>query len=272
MSRNCVNSVTFSIVSQAAWAPELDTGASWSHWAQQPFVIADNGESHEPRVAEMPAMLRRRASFVGKMALEVAYRCLAGRTDIPAVFSSRHGECQRSVSLLDDLVRNTPLSPTSFSLSVHNAAAGLLSIARREQANHSALSSGQSGVDHALIEACSLLADGAPEVLVVIYDGVLPEIFKQYRDSDDQAFAWAWLIRSVDELETTELSEQDVENSRNIVSLSWEPHNIPDFAKIAIHSVRRQPAGLEVLEFHLRKDRELQRIVEHQCWHWRHHD
>ena len=35
-------------------------------------------------------MLRRRAGFLGKMALEVAYQCLGQRIDVPTVFSSWH--------------------------------------------------------------------------------------------------------------------------------------------------------------------------------------
>jgi hypothetical protein len=80
-------------------------------------------------------MLRRRAGFLSKMALEVAYQCLGEQIDVPTVFCSRHGEAARSVDLLLDLAKGEPLSPTSFGLSVHNATGGLFSIARRDHAN-----------------------------------------------------------------------------------------------------------------------------------------
>ncbi|MQQ99354.1 3-oxoacyl-ACP synthase [Glaciimonas sp. GS1] len=237
-------------------------------WAQQPFFIdhVQNGRT-EPEVAAMPAMLRRRAGFIGKMALEVAYRCLAGRTDVPVVFCSRHGECQRSVALLTDLVRDEPLSPTTFSLSVHNAAAGLLSIGRHDQANHCALSGGDSGVEYGVIEACSLLADGASEVLIVVYDGILPEVFLQYQDNSEQPFAWAWLISSA-------------ENHNDVFSLSWGADTTDADGLSNLQTVEqkaRQPAGLDVLRFQLNchsqqaKHNELIRIVDHRRWHWRHH-
>ena len=119
-------------------------------------------------------MLRRRAGFLGKMALEVAYQCLGQRIDVPTVFSSRHGEASRSVDLLLDLAKGVPLSPTSFGLSVHNATGGLFSIARTDHANSIALAAGQSTVEHAVIEACGLLAEGEPAVLLVAYDCPLP--------------------------------------------------------------------------------------------------
>lgn len=253
------------IAAHAAWAPGLETDAAWHLWAQNRFFIQG---ATEPRVLSMPAMLRRRAGSVGKMALEVAYRCLNGRVGVPTVFCSRHGECMRSAELLQDLVNELPLSPTAFSLSVHNATAGLLSIARHDQANHSALSAGNSGVEHALIEACGLLADGAVEVLLVVYDGLLPTEFSEFKDCDDQAFAWAWLIK------------RPVTNGAHTISLTWESSENP-LARNDICQVDNlqtaapgtsQPAGLDILAFQLRQDRELIRLVENRRWHWQYGD
>lgn len=264
MSRDrAINGVQFSIEAHAAWAPGLETDADWRTWARSRFVI--QGDS-EPRVLSMPAMLRRRAGAVGKMALEVAYRCLDGRIDVPTVFCSRHGECARSVELLQDLVKEVPLSPTSFSLSVHNATAGLFSIARHDHANHSALSAGNSGVEHALIEACGLLEDGAAEVLLVVYDGLLPDEFSEFSDCEDQPFAWAWLIKLPDE------------NSVDTVSLTWDAmENHPTEDNVCQHNKTAtvvenifQPAGLDILAFQLRHDRELLRLVHNRRWCWQH--
>jgi hypothetical protein len=61
-----------------------------------------------------------------------------------------------------------------FGLAVHNASAGLFSIARADRANHIALAAGPATIEHAVIEACGLLADGAPMVLLVACDAPLP--------------------------------------------------------------------------------------------------
>ena len=263
MSRNqAFKGIQFSIASHAAWAPGVETDADWLAWANSNFLIQGTSE---PRVAAMPAMLRRRAGFIGKMALEVAYRCLNGRAAVPTVFCSRHGECARSVELLQDLVRDLPLSPTSFSLSVHNATAGLLSIARQDQANHSAVSAGNSGVEHAVIEACGLLADGASEVLLVVYDGLLPHEFQEFKECEDQPFAWAWLIQPAQE------------GAANTISLTWESavnHSAGDNVTAVVKESAAkflQPAGLDVLGFQLRQDRELIRVVDDRRWYWRCH-
>ena len=115
--------VSFSIARHAAWAPGLTTAEEWAQWAQAPFAIAAGAE---PGVKMMPPMLRRRAGPLGKMALEVAYQCLDGRSDVPSVFCSRHGEVARAVDLLTDLAHGEPLSPTAFGMAVHNATADLV--------------------------------------------------------------------------------------------------------------------------------------------------
>jgi Beta-ketoacyl synthase, N-terminal domain len=251
--------VKFSIASHAAWAPGLGTAAAWLTWAERPYVIAGEGEA---AVAAMPAMLRRRAGFIGKMALETAYRCLDGRVGVPTVFCSRHGECGRSVELLADLAEGQPLSPTSFSLSVHNAAAGLFSIARQDQASHAALAAGHAGVEHAVIEACGLLADGAPEVLLVTYDGILPELFHAFQDCQEQPFAWAWLLQAA------------TDESNDVIGLSWESRDEGDANAMTQESSSaepgsaRQPGGLDVLAFYLQRQPALLRVAGAQHWHW----
>nr|WP_308600692.1 beta-ketoacyl synthase chain length factor [Massilia sp. Dwa41.01b] len=182
------NEVSFSIARHAAWAPGVTSSARWSEWAAQPWRI-EPGEG--PKLAAMPAMLRRRAGLLGRMALEVAYDCLGQEADVPTVFCSRHGEVGRAIGLLQDLARGEPLSPTAFGLAVHNASAGLFSIARADRANHIALAAGSASVEHAVIEACSLLADGAPSVLLVACDEPLPALLSSFEDCDEQPYAFA---------------------------------------------------------------------------------
>ena len=240
--------VSFSVESYAAWAPTVETKEAWLGWANANYVIS--GDVAAP-VQAMPPMLRRRAGFLGKMALEVAYECLGQRVDVPIVFSSRHGEASRSVDLLLDLAKGMPLSPTSFGLSVHNATGGLFSIARSDHASTIALAGGKSTIENAVIEACGLLAEGDSAVLLVAYDCPLPIPYSAFQDCDEQPFAWAWLMRPP---------------ADEVVSLTWSDalqHSAPSFARL--------PAGLEVLRFYLRKDPALERICDTRRWLWSRH-
>jgi len=237
--------VSFSVITDAAWAPGIETEGAWLVWAKSASII--EGEAG-PAVKFMPPMLRRRAGFLGRMALEVAYRCLGTKVDIPIVISSRHGEAARSVDLLLDLANNRPLSPTSFGLSVHNAIGGLFSIARADHANNIAIAGGKSTIEYATIEACGLLAAGAPAVLLISYDCPLPPVYSAFKDCKEQPYAWAWLMQPP---------------ADKVISLSCVVG-----AKDDPPTVDRLPPGLEILRFYLRQDRLLERICGQRKWLW----
>lgn len=217
-------------------------------------------------------MLRRRTSPVGKLALETAYGALAATPsspsddastttaalDIPVVFASRHGECARSVELQMALAEAAPMSPTAFSLSVHNANAGLFSIARGSQANTVAIAAGQSTVEHAVIEACGLLADGARQVLLVVADAPLPTLFSDFSDEHEEPCGWSWLIQAADEHEALPT-----------LSLQWQ--QAQPAGDVAAHAGTIAGAAA-VLRFFLDADAsDLQRQADGRRWHWIRH-
>lgn len=239
------SSVHFSVGSEAAWAPGVETRDAWQAWAKDSLSI---GSGTPPALHAMPAMQRRRVGFLGRMALEVAYECLGDRSDVPTLFCSAHGEVSRSVDLLHDLALNEPLSPASFSSSVHNAAAGMFSIARGDKANNIALSARQTTIEHGVIEACGLIADGEKAVLLVVYDCPLPSVYDSFRHSDEQPFAWAWLIEPP---------------QRDVISLAWS-------ARTGAEPTQEDslPGGLQILRFYLRKDGGLERMCGRQRWQW----
>ena len=239
--------VRFSIARHAAWAPGVTSSEQWSAWAREPWPIV---AGEEPKVAAMPAMLRRRAGFLGRMALEVAYACLGQDADVPTVFCSRHGEVGRAIGLLGDLARGEPLSPTAFGLAVHNASAGLFSIGRADRANHVALAAGAATLEHAVIEACGLLADGAPMVLLVACDEPLPALLAGFEDCDEQPFAFAWAM---------------VPAGERPLRLSWCAAGAQP--QLASHPATT-PGALEVLRFQLRSGAPLERLAGACRWTW----
>ncbi len=183
---------TFSVEAWAAFAPGLEGEAAWRAWARDPWL--PQGDDM-PVLAEMAPMQRRRVERLGRAALQVAWRCQSDeQRDIPLVFASRHGDILRSHAMLEELARDQPLSPTSFGLSTHNAIAAQYSIARVLEGNYSVVSAGRASAEAAIIEAQGLLADGAPAVLVVMYDGPTPDDYRRYRDEPETLYAWAWRV------------------------------------------------------------------------------
>ena len=182
----------FSVEAWSAFAAGLEDEIAWREWARAPWLPSGDAM---PALAEMAPMQRRRVERLGRAALQVAWRCQGDDADdMPMVFATRHGDLDRTHRMLGELARGEPLSPTQFGLSTHNAIAAQYSIARGLQGNYLAVSAGRATPEAAVTEALALLADGAPAVLVVVYDDVLPGDYAEYRDEPDALHAWAWRI------------------------------------------------------------------------------
>jgi len=143
-----------------------------------------------------PVLLRRRVSALGQQALSAAWRVQEDRR-MPLVFASRHGELDRTLSILQALANEAPVSPADFSLSVHHALAGLLSIASENRGGHIAVASGRDSLWLGLVEAVATLneaPDGA--VLLVYYDCDLPAPYDRFSSEGDETIALALEIKT----------------------------------------------------------------------------
>ena len=183
---------SFSVDTWSAFAAGLEDAAAWRDWARAPWL--PTGEAM-PALVEMAPMQRRRVERLGRAALQVAWHCQGDEAgDVPMVFASRHGDLDRTHRMLAELARDEPLSPTQFGLSTHNAIAAQYGIARRLQGNYLAVSAVRATPEAAVTEALGLLADGAPAVLVVVYDDAIPADYDGFLDEPDALHAWAWRI------------------------------------------------------------------------------
>lgn len=240
--------IGFSVKEWSAWAPGLVDRDAWRAWAAAPWVPSGD---ETPALSEVPAMQRRRIERLGRMAIQTACWCQqAEDSRVPLVFASRHGDVARSMELLEALTAGEPPSPTTFGLSVHNAIAALYSILRRERGNYTALAGGMATVEAACVEAAGLIADGAPEVLLVIYDAPLPAIYADFADEPDAGFAWCWRIAAEGAGAPT-------------FRLAWEPDRLGEDVAAGL------PHGLEVLRFFLSAEPELRLAGERSVWRWR---
>ncbi len=170
--------ITFNISQWRAWAPGLQSAAHWQQWSHGERAI-DAGEE-SPDVSFLPAMQRRRLSRLARMAFAVGWPLAEGLAQLPLVFVSRHGETPRTLEILSDLAAAEPLSPTQFSLSVHNAVIGLWSIMRGETAEMTAIAAEGDGFEHAVVEAAGLLHDGAPAVLLIVAEEHPPAAYSPW--------------------------------------------------------------------------------------------
>lgn len=241
----------YAINGWAACAPGLVTPAQWQAWARSPALPA--GLLEAP-LAEMPPMLRRRLGPLGRMAAQVAWHCQQAATGIPLVFASRYGDAERALKLLQEFAVDGAMSPADFTLSVHNAIGALYSIARSDGSPSCSVAAGAASAAAGLTEALALVADGAPEVLLVCYDAPLPGDYAGFADEPACAYAWSWRVAAATP-------------GQPHFSLSWTPcGNEPAVRDGGL------PFGLEVLRFALSDAPAATHKAAGRCWTWTRHD
>ncbi len=160
----------------------METAEGWRRWLPEGHCPSPQAQ---PDVSYLPGLLRRRLDPYGRMALSTAWPCAAGLDSVQSVFASRHGALERTLELLDALAREEALSPTSFSLSVHNSSVGLFSIARGDRGAATAMAAGADGLGLALLEGANLISEGSDGVLVCYADAPLQEPYAAMLADDE---------------------------------------------------------------------------------------
>ncbi|WP_178130363.1 beta-ketoacyl synthase chain length factor [Reyranella sp. CPCC 100927] len=166
----------------AELAFRIEAWAAWEEGAEGRWHGGPSGASGiaAAPASDAPVILRRRIGEIGRNALRAAWG-LPKVGDARFVFASRHGEPDRTVEILQALTSGDLPSPASFSLSVHNALAGLLSVASRNHRGHTALAAGVDSFCYGLLEAVGCLAEAPDEpVLLVAYDAPTPAPYDEF--------------------------------------------------------------------------------------------
>jgi hypothetical protein len=161
--------------------------SEYSGWQATPSGESLNKQealtiSETPDVSIIPLMLRRRLNLLGRACGSEILKHLTNNEIMPIVYCSQHGDIERTTKVLNELADDQPVSPMHFSLAVHNAICGILSIQTGLTSNISTIAAGQEGLVPVLLEAAGILLSGTKKVLCVICDVTLPEIYR-----DDQS-------------------------------------------------------------------------------------
>jgi hypothetical protein len=144
----------------------------------------DSGWVHAPTVIAAPSCLppaeRRRAGSLVRLALSVAEQACEGTdvnvSQLSTVFSTSSGEPANCHALCETLALPERLiSPTRFTNSVHNAAAGYWHIAKRCTAPSTSLCGFDASWGAGLLEAAAQCTTGQRPILMVSADVPYPE-------------------------------------------------------------------------------------------------
>ncbi|MFA5494736.1 MAG: beta-ketoacyl synthase chain length factor [Porticoccaceae bacterium] len=174
--------------------------SNWSGWtlpsAAGLFPAAAVQVADAPDVSPIPPLLRRRLNTLGRACAAEILRHMRTGDNPPIVYCSRHGDIERTLGVLVDLARGEPVSPMNFSLTVHNAIAGIVSIHQGISANISSIAAGEEGLVPVLFEALGLLGEEHPTVLCVLGDVPLPAIYRGHCPWPDLPFAACFTVSS----------------------------------------------------------------------------
>ena len=191
--------MNFFIKQCVAFGGGFTTSEDWRAYAHGNKQLSLSQEL--PKLAQIPAMQRRRLSPFAKITLHCALEA-AGlfSSTVPSVFSSRHGDLAKTSQLIADVAAKEPLSPTQFGLSVHNAVGGLFSIYAGNKSPLTAISSGEDSFFIGLLDALAKLnANDYQQILFVYSENIVPTIYQPYIKQEEVAIACALLIEKMPE-------------------------------------------------------------------------
>lgn len=172
-----------------AMAPGITTPDEWQTWAQSQQEIDPLAPLAKPQ--RLPMITARRLNAGSRLAAECGLALLQRQAIDAVLFTSRHGELERNFRILRALATQQPVSPTDFALSVHNAAVGNLTIVAKQPLISSSLSAGQDSFQQGLLEVLCLLQAGYRRVLMVDFDGRLPDFYHPVLPADATTWPFA---------------------------------------------------------------------------------
>ena len=166
----------------SSWAASLDVLRGLQPLAASPTVL--------PAPLRLPAAERRRAGASVKLALAVADEAVTQAqidpTTLATVFTSSSGEGANCHALCETLATPAPMvSPTRFTNSVHNAAAGCWHIAVGSRASSTSLCAFDGSFGAGLIEAATSVALAGAPILLVASESPYPEPLGRTRPLPD---------------------------------------------------------------------------------------
>lgn len=191
--------LSFTLLDWQASAPGLNEQADWQQWASRsPHIDASQPMA---KTHFLPMMTARRLTGGSRAAVESGLTLLKRQRVDAVVFTSRHGELERNLRILTSLARQESLSPTDFAMSVHNAAVGSLTIAASAPLVTTSLAAGVDTFQQGLVEVTALHSAGYQQVLLVDYDGAIPDFYQAHLPPEILKSPWAvgLLLASGDE-------------------------------------------------------------------------
>lgn len=177
------------ILGVGMWQPTFPNATSW-------LGGTPDEAAQKPLGNALDRVNRRRAGQLGRALADVAAEAIAmAKVDggtVATIVGSAIGEAATMIGLLDQMWRHQqPMSPADFTVSVHNAASGLISIANKNRGMTTSIAADENTPAAALMEAIGLVVTTDQPVLLACADEPAPE------NLAGQAPPWAMLASAM---------------------------------------------------------------------------
>lgn len=175
------SSTTVKVAGLGLFLPGFPSAPAWTTGEIDP-------ELPKPTGLILGRINKRRAGALGRSVADCAAEALAQAgvepSEVSIIVGSSIGEASTMVGLLEQMWRTkTPMSPAAFTVSVHNASSGLLSIGCENQGYVTSLAADEDTPAAALLEAIGLVHQKEAPVLVVCADEPAPECLVEEGDA-----------------------------------------------------------------------------------------
>ncbi len=180
---------TVAVLGVGLWLPGFPNAVAWAAGARDEAAT-------KPVGAALDRVNRRRASPLDRaladtVAAAIAHAGVDAGT-VPVVIGSSIGEAATMIGLLDEMWRHgNPMSPADFTMSVHNAASGLISISNKNRGMTTSLAADHDTPAAALLEGIGLVLTRGVPVVVACGDEPAPPTLVQH------APPWSMLAAAV---------------------------------------------------------------------------
>jgi hypothetical protein len=176
---------TVHVAGLGLWMPRHPSAAAWAARSSEA-----NEEPQKPKGEAFDRINRRRASQMGRAigdaVSEAMEQASVDPRTTPVIVGSSIGEASAMIGLLDQMWRSDePMSPAVFTVSVHNAASGLLSISMKNKGYTTSIAADYDTPAATLFEGIGLLATGHAAVCCVCADEDSPRSLLEHAPNWD---------------------------------------------------------------------------------------
>ncbi len=180
-------------------------------------VLENSNSFSSIDLSDIPMIKRRRLPPVAKLCFSVIQKLNCA--NCPIIFASQNAELERTLNIIRSF--DDEVSPAQFSLSVHNAIPGLLSILNKNKSIYTSIDCNSGIIETSIIDAVSMLNEN-DKVMIIYFEDNQPTEYKQLEEELHKITAFGMLLEKGQQFSISFKKNQTKANSveKNLMNIS----------------------------------------------------